>query len=71
MASPIVGEFLGTTVLVLLGDGVNANVSLKKSYAEGAGWMDCEFPSWRRFCAPRLRLLESASEPEAARLFSG
>jgi len=39
MTTPVVGEFLGTTVMVLLGDGVNANVSLKKSYAEGAGWM--------------------------------
>jgi glycerol uptake facilitator protein len=39
MASPIVGEFMGTAVLVLLGDGVVANVSLKKSYAEGGGWM--------------------------------
>jgi glycerol uptake facilitator protein len=39
MATPFVGEFVGTAVLVLLGDGVNANVLLKKSYAEGAGWM--------------------------------
>ena len=37
MGSPILGEFLGTAVLVLLGDGVNANVLLKKSYAHGAG----------------------------------
>lgn len=32
-------EFLGTLVLVLLGCGVVANVSLKKSKAEGAGWI--------------------------------
>jgi len=33
------GEFLGTLVLMLLGGGVNAAVTLKKSYAEKAGWM--------------------------------
>ena len=33
------GEFMGTLVLVLLGDGVVANVLLKHSKAEGAGWM--------------------------------
>jgi len=33
------GEFLGTFVLLLLGGGVNASVNLKKTYAEGAGWM--------------------------------
>jgi len=32
-------EFLGTLILILLGDGVVANVSLNKSKAEGAGWM--------------------------------
>jgi glycerol uptake facilitator protein len=30
---------MGTLVLVLLGDGVVANVSLKHSKAEAAGWM--------------------------------
>jgi len=35
----IFGEFMGTLVLVLLGDGVVANVLLKHSKAEGAGWM--------------------------------
>ena len=39
MASPLVGEFMGTMVLILLGDGVVANVMLKRSKAEGAGWM--------------------------------
>lgn len=32
-------EFLGTMILILLGDGVVANVSLKKSKAEGSGWI--------------------------------
>jgi glycerol uptake facilitator protein len=39
MASPFFGEFMGTMVLVLLGDGVVANALLKRSKAEGAGWM--------------------------------
>ncbi|MGB9406315.1 MAG: MIP/aquaporin family protein [Terracidiphilus sp.] len=33
------GEFLGTLVLVLLGNGVCAGVTLRKSYAVDAGWM--------------------------------
>ena len=33
------GEFMGTLVLVLLGNGVNAGVLLRKSYAADAGWM--------------------------------
>src|SRR5438552_12918563 len=39
MTSPIAGEFLGTMILVLLGDGVVAAVLLKRSKAEGGGWM--------------------------------
>jgi glycerol uptake facilitator protein len=33
------GEFMGTLVLVLLGNGVGAGVTLRKSYAADAGWM--------------------------------
>src|SRR5580704_18855817 len=33
------GEFMGTLVLILLGDGVVAGVLLKKSKAENGGWM--------------------------------
>jgi len=39
MNSPILGEFLGTMILLLLGDGVVAAVLLKRSKAEGSGWM--------------------------------
>lgn len=39
MTSPFLGEFLGTMVLVLLGNGVVAGVVLKRSKAEGSGWM--------------------------------
>lgn len=33
------GEFMGTLILILLGDGVSAGVTLRKSYAADAGWM--------------------------------
>src|SRR3981189_3127382 len=39
MTSPLLGEFLGTMVLILLGDGVVAAVLLKRSKAEGSGWV--------------------------------
>lgn len=39
MHSVWLGEYLGTLVLILLGNGVNANVTLRKSYAADAGWM--------------------------------
>lgn len=37
--SPYVGEFLGTMILILLGDGVVANVVLNKSKGNGSGWI--------------------------------
>lgn len=39
MGAKLFGEFMGTLVLILLGNGVVANVSLRRSKAEGAGWM--------------------------------
>jgi glycerol uptake facilitator protein len=39
MDKRMVGEFMGTLVLILMGNGVVANVLLKKSKGEGAGWM--------------------------------
>src|SRR5437870_8365417 len=39
MTSPLAGEFFGTMILILLGDGVVAAVRLKRSKAEGSGWM--------------------------------
>ena len=38
MGAKFFGEFMGTLVLILLGNGVVANVSLRHSKAEGAGW---------------------------------
>lgn len=37
--SPYTAEFLGTTLLVLLGDGVVANVVLNRSKGQNSGWI--------------------------------
>src|SRR5579859_3070343 len=39
MTSPLLGEFLGTMVLILLGNGVVAGVLLKGTKAESSGWI--------------------------------
>jgi glycerol uptake facilitator protein len=39
MTSPLLGEFMGTLVLILLGNGCVANVLLKHSKAHGSGWI--------------------------------
>ena len=39
MATRMFGEFMGTMVLILMGNGVVAGVLLRKSKAEDAGWM--------------------------------
>jgi glycerol uptake facilitator protein len=39
MPSTALGEFLGTAVLILLGNGVVAGVLLEESKAKGAGWI--------------------------------
>ncbi len=37
--SPYLGEFLGTMILILLGDGVVANVCLGKTKGNNSGWI--------------------------------
>ena len=39
MHGPFLGEFMGTMVLIVLGDGAVANVLLKKSKGENSGWI--------------------------------
>jgi glycerol uptake facilitator protein len=39
MASRFFGEFMGTMILILMGNGAVANMLLKRSKAEGAGWL--------------------------------
>jgi glycerol uptake facilitator protein len=42
-ADIIIGEVVGTAMLILLGAGVVAAVTLKKSKAQGAGWLAITF----------------------------
>ena len=41
--TPFIAEILGTFILILLGDGVSANVTLNKTYAQGSGWVVIAF----------------------------
>ena len=37
--SPLIAEFLGTAILIILGDGVVANVVLNRSKGQNSGWI--------------------------------
>lgn len=37
--SPFLGELIGTAILIVLGDGVVANVALERTHGKGSGWM--------------------------------
>ncbi|MCE4565443.1 aquaporin family protein [Maribellus sp. CM-23] len=39
MLTELFGEFLGTAILILLGNGVVANVNLKNTIGNGSGWI--------------------------------
>src|ERR1700757_5202699 len=39
LRTPLLGEFMGTLMMMLLGDGVVAAVLLKRSKAENSGWI--------------------------------
>jgi glycerol uptake facilitator protein len=41
--SPFAAEFIGTALLILLGNGVVANVVLRKTKGEGSGWIVIAF----------------------------
>lgn len=41
--SPFLGEFIGTAILLLLGDAVVANVVLEDTKGRGAGWVAINF----------------------------
>jgi glycerol uptake facilitator protein len=41
--SPFIGEFAGTALLIILGDGVVANVVLNKTKGNNAGWIVITF----------------------------
>ena len=64
MGSRCFGEFMGTLVLVLLGDGVVANVLLKRSKAEGAGWMVIT-SGWAFAVMSGIFVAEACGSPDA------
>jgi len=64
MGSKFFGEFMGTLVLVLLGDGVVANVLLKRSKAEGAGWMVIT-SGWAFAVMSGIFVAEACGSPDA------
>ena len=41
----LLGEFMGTMVLMVFGCGVNANMTLAKCYGRGGGWI-CTTTGW-------------------------
>lgn len=41
--SPFLGEFIGTTLLIIMGDGVVANVVLSKTKGNNSGWIVITF----------------------------
>ena len=41
--SSFLPEFIGTALLILLGNGVNANVILTKTYGNNSGWIVIAF----------------------------
>jgi glycerol uptake facilitator protein len=43
MEKSILFEFIGTALLILLGESVNANVSLKKTFGNASGWIVITF----------------------------
>ena len=41
--SPFIGEFIGTMLLIIMGDGVVANVVLNKTKGNNSGWIVITF----------------------------
>ncbi len=41
--SPFIGEIIGTMILILLGNGVVANLNLKDTFGNGGGWIVVTF----------------------------
>ena len=59
-------EFLGTMLLVLLGDGVVANVTLNKSGMKGAGSIQITIAWGLAVMVPAFPHLSSAKPPAQA-----
>jgi len=64
MYSNLLGEFLGTMVLIIFGCGAVANVTLKKSKAEGGGWIVIT-TGWACGVVMGIFLAEATGAPQA------
>jgi glycerol uptake facilitator protein len=58
---PLIGEFFGTALLVLLGNGVVANVVLPKTKGHGSGWIVITF-GWAMAVFVAVWCVESISD---------
>ena len=58
---PYIAEFLGTMILIILGDGVVANVNLNKSGMKGGGTVQITF-------ADRKSTRLNSSHPSSSRM---
>ena len=64
-----IGEFIGTMILIILGDGVVAGVLLRNSKAENSGWIVITF-GWAMAVAVAVWLAASVTSPKMACLLS-
>ena len=53
---PYIAEFLGTMILIILGDGVVANVNLNKSGMKGGGTVQITIARVLRLCCRHVYL---------------
>lgn len=59
--APVLGELVGTFLLVLLGNGVVANVVLSKSKGNNSGWLTLQQVGVLRYSLPSTRLPPAAA----------
>jgi len=58
--TPFLGEFIGTAILIILGDGVVANVVLNKTKGQNSGWIVITF-GWAIAVFVAVYMVASAS----------
>jgi hypothetical protein len=57
-----IGEFIGTMILIILGDGVVAGVLLRNSKAENSGWIVITF-GWAMAVAVAVYCVRQIGQP--------
>ena len=63
--SPFIGEFAGTALLIIMGDGVVANVVLNKTKGQNSGWIVITF-GWAMavFLLEHIHIYEHSGEED-------